>query len=889
MTGRTLSHYQVLEPLGSGGMGEVFKARDTRLNRPVAIKILRSEHLSQAVRKQRFIQEAQAASALNHPNIVTIHDIGQAEGVDFLVMEFIAGRTLDMRIPRQGMRLNEALRVAVQIAEGLRRAHEAGIVHRDLKPSNIMAGDEGMVKILDFGLAKLTEPTGIGEDEPTRTDRPETEEDTILGTTAYMSPEQAEGRKLDARTDIFSFGVVLYEMLTGRKAFQGATRIATISAILKEEPKPIENIPTDLDKILRRCLRKDRDRRFQHMDDLKIALEEVREDSESGKFDATPIAATPAPKKRWPAIAAAAGLAVAAAGGYVATRSAPGPAATTGAILRQLTFDPGLTTEPALWAAGGMIAYASDRGGKNLDIWVQHLETKESRRLTTHEADDREPSFSPDGSRLAFRSERDGGGIYVMSTLGGGERRIADGGRSPKFSPDGQWIAYYTGTPNHTNPFATNAAGLSVVSSAGGAPKRLAPKFLAVSEPVWSPDAKVLLTFGGPRTGAADWWAVPIDGGAPVSTGAAAAFRAQKIQPHGPGAWVDDSVLFSADSGDARNIWQVRLDRKNFRVSGEARRLTSGNNIEGHASISGRRLVFSNIQENSGVWSLPADPNAGRITGEAHRITENLASNFSASVSADGTAAAYATQRGDGFDIVWMDLAARQERVVASTRRNPGPRISPDGREVAFNDFEGDKPVIRTTPVSGGAAKPIAENLQLRSWTADGTHLVVTRQGHSGLLNRNTGSIHLFVLPPPGGPSAPRSSPDRRWMVLYQPIENDRSKILLVPARPTAAPLTDWIQLNEGLYWDAVPEFSPDGKTLYFLSHRDGFRCHWALRIDPVTGKRMGEPFAVQHYHSPRRSPGYMRPGRMANAVARDKIVFTMAERTGNIWMAELP
>ena len=278
MTGRKLSHYEVLELLGSGGMGEVFKARDTRLNRLVAIKILRPERVVQDNRKQRFIQEAQAASALNHPNIVTIHDIDQQDGVDFMVMEYVAGATLDARIPRQGMRLNEALRIAVQIAEGLRRAHAAGIVHRDLKPSNIMVADDGLVKILDFGLAKLTEQADSGLEGTTLSDnRPETEEGTILGTTAYMSPEQAEGRKLDARTDIFSFGVVLYEMLTGHKAFAGDTRVSTMSAILKDEPKPIGNIPADLEKILTRCMRKDRDKRIQHMDDVKLALEEVRE------------------------------------------------------------------------------------------------------------------------------------------------------------------------------------------------------------------------------------------------------------------------------------------------------------------------------------------------------------------------------------------------------------------------------------------------------------------------------------------------------------------------------------------------------------------------------------------------------------------------------------
>src|SRR5439155_21269634 len=259
-------------------------ARDTHLNRMVAIKLLRAERVADEGRKRRFVQEAQAASALNHPNIVVIHDISSQNGLDYMVMECVAGKTLDALIPRQGMRLGDALKVAVQMADALVRAHAAGIVHRDLKPSNVMVSEDGHVKLLDFGLAKLTEIAPAGEDERTRTRPPETEEGTIMGTTAYMSPEQAEGRRVDARSDIFSFGSVLYEMVAGQRAFTGESRLSTLSAILKEEPKAPAGVPADLEKIIRRCLRKDAARRFQHMDDLKVALEEVREDSESGKL-----------------------------------------------------------------------------------------------------------------------------------------------------------------------------------------------------------------------------------------------------------------------------------------------------------------------------------------------------------------------------------------------------------------------------------------------------------------------------------------------------------------------------------------------------------------------------------------------------------------------------
>ena len=286
--GSRLAHYEIVAHLGAGGMGEVYKARDPRLNRMVAIKVLHADRVADPTRKQRFIQEAQAASALNHPNIVVIHDISSQDGVDFMVMECVEGKTLDALIPRQGMRLGDALKVAIQLADALTKAHAAGIIHRDLKPSNVMVSDSGHVKLLDFGLAKLTDETPLSEDDATRTKRLETEEGSIMGTTAYMSPEQAEGRKLDVRSDIFSFGSVLYEMVTGNRPFEGGTRMSILSAILKEEPKPLAGVPADLEKIIRRCLRKDPARRFQHMDDLKVALEEVREDSESGRLPAQP-------------------------------------------------------------------------------------------------------------------------------------------------------------------------------------------------------------------------------------------------------------------------------------------------------------------------------------------------------------------------------------------------------------------------------------------------------------------------------------------------------------------------------------------------------------------------------------------------------------------------
>ena len=307
MIGKTVSHYRILEKLGSGGMGVVYKAEDTKLPRFVALKFLVGAHgmrpgegerrspLHDPVALERFKREARAASALNHPNIITIYDIDEAEGIHYIAMECVEGKTLDRLIARHGLRLNEALKYAVQMATALAKAHAAGIVHRDLKPTNVMVTDDGLVKVLDFGLAKLTEAAPTGDAETAATVEPTTEEGTIVGTVGYMSPEQAEGKPVDARSDIFSFGSVLYEMLTGQRAFQGETKASTIAAILREEPKPlsqaVEGLPREVERLVKRCLRKDPAHRFQHMDDLKVALEELKEESDSGELAETGVGA----------------------------------------------------------------------------------------------------------------------------------------------------------------------------------------------------------------------------------------------------------------------------------------------------------------------------------------------------------------------------------------------------------------------------------------------------------------------------------------------------------------------------------------------------------------------------------------------------------------------
>jgi serine/threonine protein kinase len=287
MVGRTVHQYTFIEKLGSGGMGDIYKAQDARLNRFVAIKVLPAGKTDDPERRRRFVQEAQAASGLNHPNIITMHDILSEGDTQFMVMEYVAGKTLLDLIPTGGLRVPQVLQYATQMADALSVAHAVGIIHRDFKPANVMVTNSGLVKVLDFGLAKLTDPMGSNPDDDTMTTAsPLTMEGAIMGTVSYMSPEQAEGKKLDARSDIFSFGSVLYEMVTGRRAFRGDSGISTLSAVLRDEAKPISEIapdvPLELEQIIVRCLRKDPDGRWQSMREVEAALTALKRQSDSG-------------------------------------------------------------------------------------------------------------------------------------------------------------------------------------------------------------------------------------------------------------------------------------------------------------------------------------------------------------------------------------------------------------------------------------------------------------------------------------------------------------------------------------------------------------------------------------------------------------------------------
>jgi serine/threonine-protein kinase len=367
MIGQTISHYTVLEKLGAGGMGEIYKAQDTRLNRFVAMKVMSTANAGDVERRRRFVQEAQAASALNHPNIITIHDVVSTDGLEFMVMEFVSGVTLDDLIPKHGLNAQKSLDIAVQMADALQAAHAAGIVHRDLKPANVMVTGSGLVKILDFGIAKLTGPSPAvrNTDETLPIDSPMTVEGSILGTVCYMSPEQAQAKAVDPRSDIFSFGLVLYEMLTGQRAFSGDSALGTLSAILRDEAKPIgvlvQGVPPELEQIVHRAMRKEPDQRWQSMQEMRAALMPLKQKTDSGmlltQLGAAPVAAPRKKSSPLPVLIAVAVVVLGAVGGggwwWMKHRQAPPAAAQVApvsapAAATPATTDTGMTNRNVL-------------------------------------------------------------------------------------------------------------------------------------------------------------------------------------------------------------------------------------------------------------------------------------------------------------------------------------------------------------------------------------------------------------------------------------------------------------------------------------------------------------------------------------------------------------
>jgi eukaryotic-like serine/threonine-protein kinase len=900
MIGTDLGHYRILEKIGEGGMGAVYKAEDTHLDRFVAIKVLPEAKASDAERRRRFIQEAKAASALNHPNIITVHDAANADGLYYIVMEYVAGKTVDELVRRRPLRQNEALGYAIQIADALARAHAAGIVHRDLKPSNIMVDEHGQVKVLDFGLAKLTEEEGSTEDE-TATVESLTEAGTVVGTAAYMSPEQAEGRKVDARTDVFSFGLVLYEMLTGVNPFRRESRISTLSALLNEDPRPISEhsaaAPSELDRAVMRCLRKDPQRRWQSMSDLKSLLEDVKADSESGRSSAGDIPRSGG--RRWPIWAAAATVVLVAAFllGYWLLRSR---STKQELIVARVTSDSGLTWQPTISRDGKLVAYTSDRSGEGKpDIWVRHLDRAEPVRRTNDPVGAVQPTLSPDGSRILFRSERDGGSLYAIDTLGGEERKLADDGSFPRFSPDGNWIVF-------TRLGATGLAidnKMYIMPSQGGEARPFLPDYGAVIGrtglgPVWSPDSKALL-FKGARRGDPtwEWFAAPVAGGSAVKVSIAGRFPGAMVQPM-PAAWhsPDSIMALHGVSSEGFNLFRLRFSSDTFQVAGAPEELTSGPGLKFNVSVSAEGTVLYDIVTwSTSVAGVALEAATHRAVGDFQPITSDTATKLEACASRNGEKLVwinFTSFNSPRAEVRVRDLASGRESVVGDTTllMYRYPRLSPDGSLVAYRERVRDGIVTMVAPTGGGTPRRVGTGFLLADFFPGNQDVLILQDSkHLGRLTLSGGETTPLAEATGGTISNPHVSDDGKRVVFTLVRDDGSVALCIVPVRDRLVSESDWVTVVESRKgWLGEPNWSPDRTAIYYCCQDAGLTSIRGRMLDPATGRPVGEPFTVLRQRSLRRTLAGQRTSSSVS-VTRDRLYFIIADTTSNLWMLKLP
>jgi eukaryotic-like serine/threonine-protein kinase len=593
--------------------------------------------------------------------------------------------------------------------------------------------------------------------------------------------------------------------------------------------------------------------------------------------------------------------------------------------LTRLTSDLGLTYEPALSRDGKLLAYASDRSGEgNLDIWVKQISGGEAVRLTHDAADDHEPSFSPDGSKIVFRSERDGGGIYFIPALGGEERLVARQGRRPQISPDGRTLAYFTLNlssgigvrgPASIAQLAWLADGrdakIYVVALEGGQPRELQPEFAWAESPIWSPDGRHLLFLGSEerptlpiwsksRRNTFDWWVTPLDGGKPVSTGAAGRFRRQGF--HGPncrpGSWMskgtNHAITFSILSENTSSLWQVGISAKTWQVDDLPDQLTSGTGLEVDPSFEvNRRLVFASLVSNSDIWSLPIAANRGKALGELRAVVQSAAADVNPSLSNDGQKLAFNSTRSGHSEVYIKDMKTGEEKALTENPLKKGRvLLSPDGSKVAFVAFDGEKANVYSLASTGGPVQKLCEGCgYLLNWSPSGRELLHYwgQPIRFGLLDVLSGARRTVLQHPTYELLRGIVSPDERWIAFHVPLAQNRSSVFVAPLRQVPAPESDWIRVTEGSGMDNWPFWSPDGRLLYFLSHRDGFRCVWAQPLDFETKHPVGSPNSVLHIHGARRSLSNWRSsGEMGMSLTPDALVFSLLDITGNIWMAEM-
>lgn len=812
LIGRRLGQYRLISHIGSGGMGEVYLAEDTRLDRRVAIKVLSSSFTADTTQVGRFQQEARAASALNHPNIITVYDINESDGTQYIATEFIEGHTLRTRLAEGNLELRESLDIAIQVASALSAAHGAGVVHRDVKPENMMLRPDGYVKVLDFGIAKLTEVRRpqLQSEAPTRA-LVKTGKGVVMGTAHYMSPEQARGQTVDARTDIWSIGVVLYEMVTGRVPFEGDTPSDCIASILKTEPRPLSEIrphvPVRLEWIMQKALRKDADERYQKAKELLSDLRAVKQEvdaagsapslsraASSGENSSTPTAATTRTtssaeylvseiKKHKRGVFMVLALLVAAAAGvgFALYNFASALKSTPPAIFQNVTVSRITTSGRALEANispdGKFIVYLHMGDDGNRSLMVRQTATGETITIVPPTKGNilKQTSFSPDGNFVyyIFSDRTKPEALYKVPSVGGIPTKIADDCGSPvAVSPDGRQLAFVRWTSgSKSSLIAINADGTGERTIAS----LNATQWFNDEGPSWSPDGKTIANALGidEKDDLHQFRLAGID----VQNGAIRDLSPKRWINAGRVVWMPDGtglVLTAIDSTEevGHQIWRVAYP------SGQASRITNDPQAHDASSLAvtaDGRTILTVIEQNlSRIEVIPENGDASSPV----RLTpaEGNQEGFRGlDVTPDGRIV-FSSFEGGQRDIWIMNGdGSGRRRLTSDTFVDSEPVVSPDGRYVVFlsNRPEGD-PVLRLWRMNidgGSALKLLFDRIDFSpEISSDGRWVVYS------VWSAAEGTQSIWKIPIDDGqpirifdfPShSPACSPDGKWISGY--------------------------------------------------------------------------------------------------------------------------
>jgi eukaryotic-like serine/threonine-protein kinase len=737
LIGTRLGAYEITAKLGAGGMGEVWRARDTKLGREVALKVLPQTLAADGERLQRFEREAQLLASLNHPHIAAIYGIEDSTDTKALVLELVEGETLQERIERGAIPLEDALPIARQIAEALEAAHERGVIHRDLKPANVKIQPDGTVKVLDFGLAKALDPTASGSlspgVSPTLMNSPTltaagTALGVILGTAAYMSPEQAKAKAVDKRADVWSFGVVLWEMLSGRRLFERESVPETLGAIFQQEidlgALPPAT-PGALRELLARCLERDPRERLRDIGEARIALAHPAPRAEVS----VPATGGSSWRERaaWLTAIASAAIALVAVlaprAGVGAGSGGPSPQV----ALARLTDLPGAESNPDLSPDGRQFVYDRLVGG-NRDIYLQRVGGDRAIDLTTTSAaDDSQAAFSPDGQYIAFRSEREGGGLFLMGATGESVRRLTEDGYNPAWAPDGRTLAYSTEPVD--DPYSRSVRSqIHAVEIATGKTRVLVDAIDAI-QPAWSADG-TQVAFWSNQGGQRDLWMADARPGAAAAPVAITADAATDWSPRwsADGRW----LYFSSDRGGAMGMWRLAVGAGST-VSGAPQAVVTGMRGLGHVSVSrdGRELLVMAYDRTSDValYTIGAQRTEGlRQTALLPRQSLQWCS-----LAPDAQWLA-CSLRGAREDLVILRSDGSElRRLTDDDAKDRLPKWSPDGRTISFistrsgiwnywlvqSDGSGLRRLSDLQDFQGGAA-----------WSPDGKRILVWQAPH---------------------------------------------------------------------------------------------------------------------------------------------------------------